>query len=234
MSQIIKDFENYSITPQGDVINNISGKKLKGSISVFGYVIVTLYSTVKPKKSKSVRVHRLVAETYLEKPKRGDKDFINHKDGNKRNNTVENLEWTTVVENNQHARETKLQPKNVGTKYTGQYHSKARLFEITYPNGSITEAFGYSELERMLGMSRSYIYKLVSKQKSFKGITIKEVPRDIPQDNTLSKHLITRFTESEDAALREYANSKLLPKSQVIRELVVQLLKKENLLWLKP
>lgn len=50
---------------------------------------------------KSVLVHRLVAETFL--PKVEGKEYINHKDGNKLNNTLCNLEWCTMKENKKHA-----------------------------------------------------------------------------------------------------------------------------------
>jgi hypothetical protein len=49
---------------------------------------------------KTYLLHRLVALTFLENPE--NKEFVNHKDGNKLNNLLENLEWATCLENNMH------------------------------------------------------------------------------------------------------------------------------------
>lgn len=68
-----------------------------------------LYSMVKMVKDgvqKYIGIHILVGRHFLPNP--GNKETINHKDGNKRNNPWWNLEWNTIPENNQHARQTGL------------------------------------------------------------------------------------------------------------------------------
>lgn len=59
-------------------------------------------------------VHKLVAETYIPNPE--NKLQVNHKDGNKHNNNVDNLEWVTAKENSQHACDTGLCPRSKGKK----------------------------------------------------------------------------------------------------------------------
>lgn len=68
-----------------------------------GYSIVTLS---KNGKSYKEYIHRLVAKTFLSNPL--NKEYVNHKDGNKQNNCVSNLEWCTPSENNYHAFQTGL------------------------------------------------------------------------------------------------------------------------------
>lgn len=62
-----------------------------------GYLMVALY---KDKKCNNVSVHKIVAEHFIKNPKNYVE--INHKDGNKTNNYVENLEWISHYDNIQH------------------------------------------------------------------------------------------------------------------------------------
>ena len=72
-----------------------------------GYLLLDLY---KNNKKKTVRVHRLVAMAFIPNPQ--NKETVNHIDGNKENNTVENLEWATQKEQNEHIYATGLKPKD--------------------------------------------------------------------------------------------------------------------------
>lgn len=78
-------------------------RELVPQINHNGYEKVTL---TKEGKRKYAFVHRIVAENFIENDL--DKKTVNHKDGNKRNNTVENLEWATHSENRQHAIDNNL------------------------------------------------------------------------------------------------------------------------------
>lgn len=77
---------------------SIDGKLLKQAISAKGYRIVYLS---KHGKMKTVRVHRLVALAFL--PQVSGKNQVNHIDGNKQNNRLDNLEWCNNSENQIHA-----------------------------------------------------------------------------------------------------------------------------------
>ena len=92
----IKQNENYSINEKGEVKNNISGKLLKPFINKkSGYKIVDLW---KNNKCKKIAVHRLIAEAFIENPL--NKPTVDHKDGNRLNNSIENLRWATYQEQN--------------------------------------------------------------------------------------------------------------------------------------
>lgn len=60
-------------------------------------------------KAKRIMLHRIIAEAFIPNPQK--KKTVNHKDGNKYNNSIDNLEWLTQAENNQHAWDTGLKRK---------------------------------------------------------------------------------------------------------------------------
>lgn len=94
----IKDFPNYEISNCGNVRNRITGKRLKKQIKEKGYLGVILH---KDKKKYNLRVHRIVAMEFVENHK--NKPYVNHINGDKKDNNSCNLEWVTPSENNIHA-----------------------------------------------------------------------------------------------------------------------------------
>lgn len=107
----IPDFEgSYQISNLGNVIsleryvNHIGGKRiekrknLKKTLSNNGYFVVNLW---KHNVKIQLLIHRLVAQSFISNP--NNLSCVNHKDGNKLNNCVSNLEWCTYQENNIHA-----------------------------------------------------------------------------------------------------------------------------------
>lgn len=97
----IEGYENkYQVSNQGRVksLNYLHTKKeeiLSQRINKKGYSVVYLY---KDKKTKTFSVHRLVAKAFIPNP--NNFTCINHKDENKTNNCVENLEWCNTSYNN--------------------------------------------------------------------------------------------------------------------------------------
>lgn len=98
----IKGYEGlYEIFPNGTIVNSQTGWELRGNINSYGYRVVRLS---KGGKSKDYKVHRLLAQTFIPNP--NNYRCINHIDGNKLNNSLDNLEWCTHGQNTAHARAT--------------------------------------------------------------------------------------------------------------------------------
>lgn len=89
------------------------GSTIKPILDSFGYLCVMICLSGNYKNKK---IHRLVAEAFIEKIP--GKNLINHKDGDKKNNKVENLEWVTAKENTSHA-------IKIGLFATGLKHKKS-------------------------------------------------------------------------------------------------------------
>ena len=95
----IKDYEDYSITQSGEVINTRTGKtKALDFNKAVGYFQVDLYKNNKRTKHY---VHRLVAQAYIPNPL--GLPEVNHKDSDRTNNHVSNLEWVSSSGNSIHA-----------------------------------------------------------------------------------------------------------------------------------
>jgi len=102
-SKDVKGFEGkYAVTRDGNVLNCKKGRYLKPKLTKFGYYEVALSNQTNGTRNVSYkRIHRLVAEAFIDNP--GNLEQVNHKNGNKLDNRVENLEWCTAKQNIQHA-----------------------------------------------------------------------------------------------------------------------------------
>lgn len=134
----IQGWEMYQVDTQGNVYGK-NGRRLKYSLNPRGYCIVNFCN--KPYKIQGFAVHTLVAITFIPNND-NQKTQVNHKDGNKQNNNVENLEWVTPKENTYHSIYV------LGNDYSGSKSVKAKSIigidkytnEIKYNFDSISDA----------------------------------------------------------------------------------------------
>ena len=139
--------EYYKVSSEGRISHN--GRILSGSIHKDGYIFVNIRGKQYPK-------HRVVAEAFIPNPE--GKPFVNHIDGNKQNNKVENLEWCTQSENIKHSYENNLQPKGLST-YKGKFTAEQREeIKEQWDSGQYSQR----ELGRIYGVSHTCIGSIIN------------------------------------------------------------------------
>lgn len=131
-------------------VGSLEERLIKGTLTKAGYFVVSFDS----KKRKLV--HQVVAEAFLGVPEY--KLTVNHKDGNKTNNTLENIEWNTYKQNNDHARETGLNKQHGMncnlSKHSDQFIDAVRNVYRKYrPN--------YAELGKLFGLTGCHARQIV-------------------------------------------------------------------------
>ena len=122
---VINEFDNYAISNLGNIKNIKKGNILTPYLNTNGYLT---YTFCQNGVKKTFRLHRLVALYFIDNP--NNLPYVNHKDGDKTNNKVENLEWCTAKENDTHARSSGLKnqekpiiAKNIETNETLTFKS---------------------------------------------------------------------------------------------------------------
>lgn len=162
MNKAIQGFEKlYEITDNGFVISLKTGKCSKGYKNKKGYLIFDF----RRQNGKCVPIHRLVATAFIPNPDK--KPQVNHIDGDKTNNNVNNLEWVTNGENQIHAFKNKLQK--------GEFNhpnSKLKLEDVLFIKRNYllgNKEFGCQPLARRFNVSNSTIKQIID-GKSYKNV----------------------------------------------------------------
>lgn len=145
----------------GDI--NKKGRIITGDHGGNHYYQVVLF---REGKGKTALVHRLVAEAFIPNPE--NKPQVNHKDGDKHNNKVTNLEWATRSENQIHAFRTGLHPGNgegnVNAKLTREQVAEIRRTYVKGCKGS-----GACVLAKKYGVHKHTILSIV-RGETWKGV----------------------------------------------------------------
>ena len=139
----IKGYD-YEISNTGQVRNVKTGRILKNNINNSGYYLVTLY---KDRIPKTFCIHRLVALAFIPNP--NNLPEVNHKDENKLNNRIDNLEWCTSKYNINYGTRTERVSKPV------EQLDENGIVLATYPSAT--------EVERVLGFFQGNICRACKK-----------------------------------------------------------------------
>lgn len=131
--------DDYEITTEGQVINKKTGRVLKGQPNGKGYLRVSI-------GGKLQFIHRLVATKYIPNPE--NKEQVNHIDGNKLNNSVDNLEWVTNQENRNHAIEEGLHLYGENCPWAKLTQKDVDFIKTLYGKATATEIANYYGVSR--------------------------------------------------------------------------------------
>lgn len=137
----LEKYPNYAITKDGKIFSFITNTMLTPHVGDAGYLVVSLIG----KKRTNGHIHRLLAETFIYNPDPKVYVEVNHIDGNKLNNSLDNLEWVTGCQNIRHAFTNNLCKEKALLDYSLLDELIQRL--LTEPE------LNYSNLSRELGIS---------------------------------------------------------------------------------
>lgn len=133
--------------------NPVKMRILKSTINPGGYEVVIL---CKDAKTKCIGIHRLIATAFI--PTINGKDHINHKNGNRLDNTIENLEWCTNQENQTHSwKHNSRQP----LRGENNGHAKIKPEDVVEIRRLRSEGYTYIEIGKRFNLSRPSVQDII-------------------------------------------------------------------------
>ena len=186
-------FTRYAINREGEVWSTFQNKLLSLEINRDGYKSVNLKHDLE--KRRGCRIHRLILLTFSKYPVDVETLAVNHKDGNKLNNKLENLEWCTIQENNTHAVKTGLTVRSVPVRVTNLTTNEVMLFT----NKTELMKSGFKALPQT-----DYILKYCGGVIEKNGFRIEFLPTEI------NKHVPSKLTTQRAVLIRDARLDKIL------------------------
>lgn len=154
---ILNENDKYEVSNTGIIRRRNNQHVLSGCITS-GYRSVKL--TFDNSKQQRFYIHRLVAEHFIKNPDPKNKTFVNHKDGNKLNNNVENLEWVSPRENNLHY----YQKIKQEIKKKKQFEKAIPVIQYDLQYNKIAEYSSMSQAHKITGVSVVQIARCIHKE----------------------------------------------------------------------
>ena len=145
----------FLVSNFGEVYSKRSSKILKQNLHNNGYFTIATKIGGRNGKDVCFKVHRLVATAFL--PNIENKPYVNHIDGVKTNNNVNNLEWCTAKENTDHAIRTGL--LDYSKRSVVKVLNEDQISFIKEKYKPFCREFGSKSLAKMFGVSKSTIVK---------------------------------------------------------------------------
>lgn len=143
-----------SLLHKGRHVAYVKPMIMKLSVDTYGYKTVELSVN---RKRKRTAVHRLVALAFIPNPK--GKTQVNHKDLDKTNNVVTNLEWTTPKENCNHAWENGACTATWKGKFGKNHFNHSKIDQYTTDDVYVASFYGFHEAAREMGLYAQNIHK---------------------------------------------------------------------------
>lgn len=154
--EAVEDLPHLLVNSSGIIFSKKYNRELKGNLIGKKSKYVAISYRDSNKKVKHLKIHKLVAKAFIPNPE--NKPCVNHKDGNKLNNNVLNLEWVTHQENCYHAVDTGLNPKR------GELNHNSKISNASIPLLKSLYASGLKQkqIAEMYKVTQSAISRIIT------------------------------------------------------------------------
>ena len=156
---VLNENDKYEVSDTG-IVRRVDTKRTLNGCITSGYRSVKL--TFDNSKQQRFYVHRLIAEHFILNSDPKNKTFVNHKDGNKLNNNVDNLEWVSPRENNLHY----YQEIKKKVKEKKQFEKSIPVIQYDLQHNKIAEYNSMSQAHKATGVSVTQIARCIHKEVS--------------------------------------------------------------------